>query len=130
LRGKHDEQELESGLLDHVQKFLLELGAGFSFVGRQVHLSIGDQDFYIDLLFYHYKLRRFIVVELKATDFKPEFAGKMNFYLSAVDDLIKQPLFPITYKALPDKGREMFPLSASKHEFSHVYLSVLATSQN
>ncbi len=89
LRDKHDEQELESGLLDHVQKFLLELGAGFSFVGRQVHLSIGDQDFYVDLLFYHYKLRCFIVVELKATDFKPEFAGKMNFYLSAVDDLMK-----------------------------------------
>ncbi|MCP5504214.1 MAG: DUF1016 domain-containing protein [Chlamydiales bacterium] len=91
LRDKHDEQELESGLLDHVQKFLLELGAGFSFVGRQVHLSIGDQDFYIDLLFYHYKLRCFIVVELKATDFKPEFAGKMNFYLSAVDDQMKHP---------------------------------------
>ncbi len=91
LRDKHDEQELESGLLDHVQKFLLELGAGFSFVGRQIHLSIGDQDFYIDLLFYHYKLRCFIVVELKTTDFKPEFAGKMNFYLSAVDDLMKHP---------------------------------------
>jgi predicted nuclease of restriction endonuclease-like (RecB) superfamily len=89
LRDKHDEKELESGLLDHVQKFLLELGAGFSLVGRQVQLSIDDQDFYIDLLFYHYKLRCFIVVELKATDFKPEFAGKMNFYLSAVDDLMK-----------------------------------------
>lgn len=91
LRDNHDEQELESGLLDHVQKFLLELGAGFSFVGRQVQLTIGDQDFYIDLLFYHYKLRCFVVVELKATDFKPEFAGKMNFYLSAVDDLMKHP---------------------------------------
>ena len=64
LRDKHDEQELESGLLDHVQRFLLELGAGFSLVGRQVHLEVGDQDFYIDLLFYHYKLRCFIVVEL------------------------------------------------------------------
>lgn len=91
LRDKYDEHELESALLDHVQKFLLELGAGFSFVGRQVHLEIGGQDFYIDLLFYHYKLRCFIVVDLKATDFKPEFAGKMNFYLSAVDDLMKYP---------------------------------------
>lgn len=91
LRERHDEQELESGLLDHVQKFLLELGSGFSFVGRQVHLSVGDQNFYVDLLFYHYKLRCFIVVELKATDFKPEFAGKMNFYLSAVDELMKHP---------------------------------------
>jgi len=89
LTDKHNEQELESGLLDHVQKFLLELGAGFSFIGRQVHLEIGDQDFYIDLLFYHYKLRCFVVVELKTTDFKPEFAGKMNFYLSAVDDKMK-----------------------------------------
>lgn len=89
LREKHDEKELESGLLDHVQKFLLELGTGFSFVGRQVQLTIGDQAFYIDLLFYHYKLRCFVVVELKASDFKPEFAGKMNFYLSAIDDLMK-----------------------------------------
>lgn len=91
LRDKHDEQELESGLLDHVQRFLLELGAGFSLVGRQVHLEVGGQDFYIDLLFYHYKLRCFIVVELKATDFKPEFVGKMNFYLSAVDDKMRHP---------------------------------------
>ncbi|NGX55690.1 MAG: hypothetical protein KR126chlam2_01329 [Chlamydiae bacterium] len=91
LRNKHDEQELELGLLDHIQKFLLELGAGFSFVGRQVHLEVGEQDFYVDLLFYHFKLRCFVVVELKATDFKPEFAGKMNFYLSAIDDLVKQP---------------------------------------
>lgn len=91
LKNKHDEKELESGLLDHIQKFLLELGAGFSFVGRQVHLEIDDQDFYIDLLFYHYKLRCFIVVELKATDFKPEFAGKMNFYLSVVDDKMRHP---------------------------------------
>lgn len=89
LKDKHDEHELESGLLDHIQKFLLELGAGFSFIGRQVLLRIGDHDFYIDLLFYHYKLRCFVVIELKATDFKPEFAGKMNFYLTAVDDLMK-----------------------------------------
>lgn len=91
LRDKHNEQELESGLLDHVQRFLLELGAGFSFVGRQVHLEVGDQDFYLDLLFYHYRLRCFIVVELKATDFKPEFAGKMNFYLSVIDDKMRHP---------------------------------------
>ncbi len=91
LKEKHDEQELETALLDHIQKFLLELGAGFSFVGRQVHLEVGGQDFYMDLLFYHYKLRCFFVVELKTTDFKPDFVGKMNFYLSAVDDLIKHP---------------------------------------
>ncbi len=83
------EREVERALVYHMEKFLLELGAGFAFVGRQYHLVVGDQDFYIDLLFYHLKLRCFIVLELKDKDFKPEHAGKMNFYLSAVDDLIK-----------------------------------------
>lgn len=105
LRDKHDEQELESGLLDHVQRFLLELGAGFSLVGRQVHLEVGGQDFYIDLLFYHYKLRCFIVVELKTTDFKPEFIGKMNFYLSAVDDKMRHPDDKSTIGLLLCKGK-------------------------
>ncbi len=105
LRDKHDEQELESGLLDHVQRFLLELGTGFSLVGRQVHLEVGGQDFYIDLLFYHYKLRCFIVVELKATDFKPEFVGKMNFYLSAVDDKMRNPDDKSTIGLLLCKGK-------------------------
>jgi len=91
LRERFDERELEDGLLDHIQRFLLELGSGFSFVGRQIHLDIGDQDFYLDLLFYHYKLRCFVVVELKATEFKPEHAGKMNFYLTAVDETLKHP---------------------------------------
>lgn len=83
------EREVEKGLIQHMEKFLLELGAGFAFVGRQYHLDVGDQDFYIDLLFYHLKLRSFIVIELKDKSFKPEHAGKMNFYLSVVDDLIK-----------------------------------------
>ncbi|CAO5677889.1 MAG: Putative nuclease YhcG [Holosporales bacterium] len=83
------EREVEKSLVQHMEKFILELGAGFAFVGRQYHLEIGKQDFYIDLLFYHLKLRCFIVIELKDADFKPEYAGKMNFYLSAVDDLIK-----------------------------------------
>jgi hypothetical protein len=73
----------------HMERFLLELGAGFAFVGRQYPLEVGDQDFYIDLLFYHLKLRCFVVIELKDGMFKPEYAGKMNFYLSAVDDLVK-----------------------------------------
>ncbi|MBX9743054.1 MAG: PDDEXK nuclease domain-containing protein [Chthoniobacterales bacterium] len=83
------EREMEKALIQHMEKFLLELGAGFAFVGRQYHLEVGEQDFYIDLLFYHLKLRYFVVIELKDQDFKPEYAGKMNFYLSAVDDLIK-----------------------------------------
>lgn len=85
------EREVEKGLMKHIEKFLLELGEGFAFLGRQYHLHVEDQDFYIDLLFYHIKLRSFIVVELKVGKFKPEYAGKMNFYLSAVDDLLRQP---------------------------------------
>ncbi len=83
------EREVEKALVRHMEKFILELGAGFAFVGRQYHLEVGDQDFYIDLLFYHLKLRCFVVIELKDKDFKPEYAGKMNFYLSCVDDLVK-----------------------------------------
>jgi predicted nuclease of restriction endonuclease-like (RecB) superfamily len=79
------ERELEQGLADHIQKFLISLGAGFAFVGRQVHLAVEDEDYYLDLLFYHLKLRCFVVIDLKMEAFKPEFAGKMNFYLSAVD---------------------------------------------
>lgn len=85
------ERELEQGLIDHIQRFLLELGVGFAFVGRQIHLEIGDEDFYIDLLFYHLKLRCFVVIDLKVGPFKPEFAGKMNFYLSAVDKQMRHP---------------------------------------
>jgi predicted nuclease of restriction endonuclease-like (RecB) superfamily len=84
------EREVEKGLIAHIEKFLLELGEGFAFLGRQYHLQIEDHDFYIDLLFYHIKLRCFVVIELKAGKFKPEYAGKMNFYLSAVDDLLCQ----------------------------------------
>jgi predicted nuclease of restriction endonuclease-like (RecB) superfamily len=83
------EREVEKALVHHMEKFILELGTGFAFVGRQYHLEVGDQDFYIDLLFYHLKLRCFVVIELKDKDFKPEYAGKMNFYLSCVDDLVK-----------------------------------------
>jgi len=85
------EREVEQALVDHIQKFLLELGAGFAFVGRQVNLRVEDTDFYIDLLFYHYKLRCFVVVELKAVPFDPAFVGTLNLYLSAVDDLMRQP---------------------------------------
>jgi predicted nuclease of restriction endonuclease-like (RecB) superfamily len=90
--GKNShEREIEKELVAHIEKFLLELGEGFAFLGRQYHLQIEDQDFYIDLLFYHIKLRSFVVIELKTGKFKPEYAGKMNFYLSAVDELLRQP---------------------------------------
>lgn len=89
LEEPFHERELETGLLQHIQKFLLELGRGFAFVGRQYHLEISDRDFYLDLLFYHLHLRCFVVVDLKKGEFKPEYAGKMNFYCSAVDDLLR-----------------------------------------
>jgi len=79
------ERDLERGLIQHVRDFLLELGVGFAFVGSQVHLEVGGEDFYLDLLFFHLKLRCFVVIDLKKGAFKPEYAGKMNFYLSAVD---------------------------------------------
>jgi predicted nuclease of restriction endonuclease-like (RecB) superfamily len=85
------EREVEQALVDHVQRFLLEMGTGFAFVGRQVLLEVDDQDFRLDLLFYHLKLRCFVVVELKAVPFDPGFVGQLNLYLSAVDDLLKHP---------------------------------------
>jgi predicted nuclease of restriction endonuclease-like (RecB) superfamily len=91
LAGDAEERALQKGLLSHIQQFLIELGAGFAFVGQQYPLEIGGEDFFIDLLFYHLKLRCYVVIELKTSAFKPEYAGKMNFYLSAVDDLLRHP---------------------------------------
>lgn len=91
LADDHSERQLEQGLIEHIQKTLMELGQGFSFVGRQVLVEVGEDDFYIDLLFYHLKLRCYVVVELKNTPFKPEYAGKLNFYLSAVDEIMRHP---------------------------------------
>jgi len=89
LEEPFHERELETGLVRHLEKFLLELGQGFAFVGRQYHLQVSDKDFYLDLLFYHLKLRSFVVIDLKKGDFKPEYAGKVNFYCSVVDDRLK-----------------------------------------
>lgn len=85
------EKEIENALVQHMKKFLLELGVGFAFVGQQYHLEVGGQDFYLDLLFYHLKLRCYVIIELKSKEFKPEYAGKLNFYLSATDDLLRHP---------------------------------------
>jgi predicted nuclease of restriction endonuclease-like (RecB) superfamily len=84
------EKNLEEQLTNHITKFLMELGVGFAFVGRQYHLEIGGDDFYIDLLFYHIHLKCYVVIELKMEKFKPEFAGQLNFYLTAVDEVIKR----------------------------------------
>ena len=86
-----DEREVETGLVAHIQKFLLELGTGFSFLGRQYPLEVAGEDYRLDLLFYHIKLRCFVIIDLKSGPFQPEYAGKMNFYLAAVDDMLKHP---------------------------------------
>jgi predicted nuclease of restriction endonuclease-like (RecB) superfamily len=82
------ERELELNLVKHMEKFLLELGSGFAFVGRQYHLEVSDKDFYVDLLFYHLKLRCYVVIELKKREFKPSYSGQVNFYCSVVDDIL------------------------------------------
>lgn len=91
LTKEAKEEELEQGLVNHIQKFLQELGQGFSFVGRQYSLEVGKKNYYIDLLFFHLKLRSYVVIELKAKEFCPADAGQMNFYLSVVDDQLKHP---------------------------------------
>jgi predicted nuclease of restriction endonuclease-like (RecB) superfamily len=83
------ERDLERGLLDHLRHFLLELGVGFAFLGSQYRIQVGDEEFFLDLLFYHVKLRAYVVIDLKTQPFRPEFAGKMNFYLSAVNNLLR-----------------------------------------
>ena len=86
-----NELDIEKGLASRVVEFLLEMGKGFAFIGRQYHLSVDDSDYYIDILMYHLQLHCYVVVELKAVDFKPEFVSKLNFYISAVDEQVKSP---------------------------------------
>lgn len=90
LAEDFNERDIEKQMLVHIEKFLLELGKGFAFIGRQFHLQVGNRDNYLDLLFYHTKLKCYIVIELKNTAFEPEYAGKLNYYLSAVDSFVKE----------------------------------------
>ena len=83
------ERELETALVERITRFMLELGKGFAFVGRQFHLEVGGEDFYIDLLFYHLRLHCYVAIELKTGPFKPEYTGKLNFYLTALDEQVK-----------------------------------------
>ena len=89
LGEEAQERDLEHALIEHLRAFLLELGLGFAFVGSQYHLEVGGQDFHLDLLFYHFRLHCFVVIDLKIGEFEPEYAGKMNFYLSAVDEMLR-----------------------------------------
>jgi len=91
LTHDYNERELEQGLVQHITQFLLELGAGFAYIGKQVAIAVGERDFFLDLLFYHTQLHCYVVIELKTGDFEPEHAGKLNFYIKAVDEQLKKP---------------------------------------
>ncbi len=106
LEEEAQEREIERALVAHLRDFLLELGVGFAFVGQQFKLEVGDSEFFVDLLFYHLGLRCFVVVELKAGPFKPEYAGKLNFYLSAADDLLRHEDDSPTIGLLLCRGRD------------------------
>jgi predicted nuclease of restriction endonuclease-like (RecB) superfamily len=90
LTSDYNEKELENNLTNHITKFLMELGAGFAYMGKQVPIQVGERDFFLDLLFYHTKLHCHVVIELKVVDFEPEHAGKLNFYIKAVDEQLRQ----------------------------------------
>jgi predicted nuclease of restriction endonuclease-like (RecB) superfamily len=111
------EREVEQALVNHVQKFLLELGAGFAFVGKQMPLEVGEQDFLVDLLFYHLKLRCFVVVELKSVPFEPAFIGQLNLYLSAVDDLLRHSDDLPTIGLLLCKGKDKLVVEYALRNF-------------
>jgi predicted nuclease of restriction endonuclease-like (RecB) superfamily len=100
------ERELETSLIHHLEKFLLELGQGFAFVGRQYRIEVDGTDFYIDLLFYHLKLRAFVVIDLKAGAFRPEFAGKINFYCNVVNDTLRHPMDQPTIGLILCQGKD------------------------
>lgn len=85
---EYDERDVELGLIKHIEKFLLQMGAGFAFMGRQYHIEVSEKDFYIDILMYNTFMHRYLVVELKIGEFQPEYIGKLNFYCSAVDDIL------------------------------------------
>jgi predicted nuclease of restriction endonuclease-like (RecB) superfamily len=124
------EREVHRGLLRHLREFLIELGAGFAFVGSEVHLEVEGDDFYLDLLFYHLRLRCYVVIELKTTDFKPEYTGKLNFYLSAVDDILRHPDDRPSIGLIICRGRKGLvaeyalrdmskPMGVAEHRLSH-----------
>ena len=139
LATEFSERELELELVKHVEKFLLELGAGFAFVGRQYKLEISDKDFQLDLLFYHLKMRCFVVIDLKKGDFMPEYAGKMNFYCSAVDDLLKHETDKPTIGLILCKGKDKIfaeyalrdlnkPIGVSEYELTQLLPEDLKSS--
>ncbi|MBI1883188.1 MAG: DUF1016 domain-containing protein [Chlamydiae bacterium] len=133
------ERDLEHKLVEHVTSFLLELGAGFAFIGRQVSVQVGDREFFIDLLFYHTRLHCYVVVELKTGDFEPEFAGKLNFYIKAVDRQLRKAGDLSTIGLLLCKRRDKLvaeyalsdihkPMGVSEYKLTHALPKKLKSS--
>lgn len=139
LATEFSERELELELVKHVEKFLLELGSGFAFVGRQFKIEVSDKDFQLDLLFYHLKMRCFVIIDLKKGDFLPEYAGKMNFYCSAVDDILKHETDKPTIGLILCKGKDKLfaeyalrdinkPIGVSEYELTKMLPEELKSS--
>lgn len=106
LTKDYTEREMEKGVTDHLSRFLLELGAGFAYVGKQVPLQVGQRDFFLDLLFYHIRLHCYVVIELKVVEFEPEHAGKLNFYIKAIDEQLRGEGDKATIGILLCKGKD------------------------
>jgi predicted nuclease of restriction endonuclease-like (RecB) superfamily len=139
MTADYNERDLEKSLTKHITDFLLELGAGFAFVGKQYAVTLGEKDYFIDLLFYHLTLRCYVVIELKVVEFKPEFAGKLNFYLNVIDDQLKhahdQPTIGLIICKTKDnieaeyalKGIEK-PIGISEYELNKILPDELKSS--
>jgi predicted nuclease of restriction endonuclease-like (RecB) superfamily len=130
MTADYNERDLEKGLIEHLTKFLLELGAGFAFIGRQVHIQVGNQEFFIDLLFYHTRLHCYVVIELKTRDFEPGYAGQLNFYIKAVDTQMRKEGDQPTIGLLLCKNRDKLvaeyalsdihkPIGVSEYKLTH-----------
>lgn len=139
LREPYKEKELEQGLLDNITSFLLELGQGFALVGKQKQLTVGTREFYLDLLFYHTQMHCYVVVELKTTDFEPEYAGKLNFYIKAVDEQIKTERDEPTIGILLCKSKDKVvveyalsdiykPIGVSEYQLTHILTEELKST--
>lgn len=139
LTKEHTERELENALTQHITQFLLELGAGFAYIGRQVPLQVGEREFFIDLLFYHTRLHCYVVIELKTVDFEPEHAGKLNFYIKAVDEQLRHSSDQASIGLLLCKSKDKLvaeyalsdiykPMGISSYELSHSLPDTLKTT--
>lgn len=135
----YDERELEKNLVEHITHFLLELGAGFAYIGRQVPIQVGERDFFIDLLFYHTRLHCYVVIELKTADFEPEHAGKLNFYIKAIDEQLRKDGDQPTIGILLCKNRDKLvaeyalsdihkPIGVSEYQFTQLLPEGLKSS--